>query len=238
MRTIGLQWVEFKSQWSSGTDENIGTVSDLTGQLKEILEEERDREIPEAAPAPIMQRKSFKELGTPTAQAEVPADQRVQHSPQELLALATAERARLEHAGEIDTVGDQQPPHPPPLDHASLVGRKVEVRWRYWRPALPGEKGKKKQLFIWCEAIVVEVSDGTIRKSARGPDCHSAGAVRIRWPADPDRNEPEKLQWAILNPEDWCADAHLGWRWPPCELARVTEEGPLPQQLPKGSRRA
>ena len=38
MRTVGLGWVEFASKWSSGTDETIGSVEDLNGQLKEILE--------------------------------------------------------------------------------------------------------------------------------------------------------------------------------------------------------
>lgn len=31
MRVIGLCWVEFKSHWSSGNNETIGTVEDLTG---------------------------------------------------------------------------------------------------------------------------------------------------------------------------------------------------------------
>lgn len=55
MRVIGLGWVEFKAKWSSGKDEGIGTVSELTGHLMEILEEEADREIPKAAVAPIFQ---------------------------------------------------------------------------------------------------------------------------------------------------------------------------------------
>eukprot|EP00966_Prymnesium_polylepis_P259720 5999344-Prymnesium_polylepis.1 len=44
MRVVGLGWVEFKSPWSSGKDDNVGSMSDLTGQLKDILEEEEDRE--------------------------------------------------------------------------------------------------------------------------------------------------------------------------------------------------
>lgn len=131
-------------RWSSGADENVGSVSDLTQQLTDILEEEEDRPIPEAAPAPIMQRKTFKQLGTPTAQAEKLADQRLTLSVEELRAAAVLERQRLEECLILDTVGDRQPELPPPLND-ELVGRKLEIHWRYWRPAEPGERGKKKQ---------------------------------------------------------------------------------------------
>ena len=73
MRTRGLQWVEFKAQWSSKHNEETGTVPELSNHLKEILKVEKTRreagELPTHAPAPIMKRKSFKQLGTPTAQA-------------------------------------------------------------------------------------------------------------------------------------------------------------------------
>ncbi|KAL3925381.1 MAG: hypothetical protein SGPRY_003662, partial [Prymnesium sp.] len=48
-RVIGLGWVEFRSQWSSGKDEAVGTVTDLTRHLSEILEAEQERVLPEAA---------------------------------------------------------------------------------------------------------------------------------------------------------------------------------------------
>ena len=75
MRTVGLQWVEYRAAWSSSKDEDIGTVEDLRGQLKELIEVERERqfegELPEQAPAPLLKRKTFKELGTPTMQARM-----------------------------------------------------------------------------------------------------------------------------------------------------------------------
>lgn len=82
-RVIGLGWVEFRSQWSSGKEEAVGTITNLTRHLSEILEAEQERVLPEAAAAPIMQRKTFKELGTPTAQAETLADQRLSLTSQE-----------------------------------------------------------------------------------------------------------------------------------------------------------
>ena len=73
MRVRGLQWVEFKAKWSSSKDEDAGTVPELTNHLKEIVKVEKARreagELPDSAPAPIMKTKTFKELGTPTAQA-------------------------------------------------------------------------------------------------------------------------------------------------------------------------
>lgn len=145
MRVIGLGWVEFRTQWSSGKDESVGNLSDLMCHLADILCEEEERPIPEAAAAPIMRRKTFKELGTPTAQAEELSDQRLSMSSEQLLAAAERKRAELEANGELDTVGDRQPKDPPPLDE-SLVGRKIEIHWRYWREATAGERGKKKQV--------------------------------------------------------------------------------------------
>ena len=90
MRTRGLQWVEFKAKWSSSNDENIGTVDELAAHLRTIIEHERARraagELPSSAPAPILRRKSFKDLGTPTAQALALAEQRLEYSAEELRA--------------------------------------------------------------------------------------------------------------------------------------------------------
>lgn len=116
----------------------------IIGHLKDILEEEEERDIPQAAPAPIMQRKTFKQLGMLTAQAEELANQRLNLSDEELRLAAVRERQRLESIGVLDTLGDKQPKKPPPLD-GNMVGRQLEIRWRYWRPAAPGEKGTKKQ---------------------------------------------------------------------------------------------
>lgn len=69
-----------------------------------------------------------------------------------------------------------------------------------------------------------EVSDGTIRKSKRSKETLPAGAVRIRWPADAEFEERETLVWSILHPSDWCKEVHLGWRWAPCELERLSAE--------------
>ena len=52
MRVVGLGFDEYKPAWSSSKDEFIGTVDDLSEQLREILLEEEQRrgdgELPQA----------------------------------------------------------------------------------------------------------------------------------------------------------------------------------------------
>ena len=130
MRTRGLGFVEFRTPWSSSKDESVGTVEQLTAPLREILIEEEERrvcgELPDVAVVPVMKRKSFKELGSPTAQAKALATCIKELDQEELLAAAQLERERLEQAGEIDAVADAQPAKPPPV--ASLEGKWLELR--------------------------------------------------------------------------------------------------------------
>ena len=215
MRTRGLQWVEFKTAWSSGADDEIGTVEDLTGHLKELLAEEQERrragELPEQAPAPIMKRKTFRALGTLTPQAEQLAERHTELSPEQLRALAERERERLEEAGEIDRVADAQPRgEPPPFE--SLVDKEIEVRWRYWIRD-DTRKSKRRAVYIWIVGKVVEVADGKAKRSAKCKSPLPWGAVRIRWPEDVDYAEGETFVWSVLKPTDFNEERHLGWRY-------------------------
>ena len=115
------------------------------------------------------------------------------------------------------------PPKPPPCND-SLVGKELEIRWRYWRPVNKGERGKKKAVDIWCVGTVVQVANGTTDKAS--PRCKKildAGAVCIKWPADPEFDEPEKYQWSILTKENWNKEAVLGWRYTASQLAKLGE---------------
>lgn len=170
MRTIGLSWTEWRTPWSASDDENVGTVQNLREHLKEVLasekELERRGELPskerslesDAAlaaecPAPQMQRKTFKALGTPTVQAATLSSDRTDLSAEEVLHRARLKRAELEAAGEIDWVCDRQPhavgQGPTPGRH--LIGKTLEVRWRYHH------KETGKPVYIWCEGEVVQV---------------------------------------------------------------------------------
>ena len=222
MRTRGLQWVEFAARWSSSTDEYVGTVEELTGHLKELIEHERDLrendELPDVAPPPVVRRKTFKQLGTPTAQAEVLMAAREELTPDELREAAEDERDRLEEAGEIDHVADAQPERPP--DFASLLNVHLEVRWPYRVPDQAKKRGYKTH-YIWAEGEVVEIADGTTTK--RTPQCKTVlawGAVRIKWPKDSRYDEDESFTWTVLVEDSWRKEKHLGWRFAKPELAR------------------
>ena len=77
---------------------------------------------------------------------------------------------------------------------------------------------------IWCEGQVALVANGTTTtekpESAKCKKLAKAGAVRIRWPADPAREEPETFAWYILQDADFAPrkDTHLAWRLSASEL--------------------
>ena len=160
MRVIGLGFVEFKTPWSSSKDDTVGTVAHLSQLLRDILMEEQERsacgELPDAPVVPVMKRKTFKELGEPTAQAGELGTTIKELTPAELLALAQARRLELEVAGEVDTVGDEQDELPPKLDD-SLVGSMVEICWRYWHQVRSdaGGEGRRREAQEVCCADVV-----------------------------------------------------------------------------------
>ena len=241
MRVIGLGFDEFKPAWSSSKDTFIGTVDDLSEQLRVILMEEQQRrdeeELPNAAVVPQMRRKTFKELGTPTVQAKALADKVLELPAAELLERARAERERLQDAGEIDEVFDNQPEEAPPCDD-TLPGTKLEVRWRYWAPVTAaekaaGDKRQKRAVDIWCECEAVQVANGTsdtgrlnVMQPEAAPKCKTlldAGAVRLKWPEDLNREEPESFTWCILTKANWNAEAVLGWRFTAAELKKRRE---------------
>ena len=116
----------------------------------------------------------------------------------------------------------------PTLDD-SMIGSELEVCWRYWRPPTDeekaaGEKRKKIGVKIWCEGKVEQVANGTTDKeSTRCKNLLKAGALRIRWPADLVRKEPETLSWHVFQDADWNQDAHLGWRFTTATLKARAE---------------
>jgi hypothetical protein len=169
-----------------------------------------------------MKRKTFKQLGTLTKQAQEAAEDLTDISEEELRAMAQKEHERLKAAGEIDRTEDMQPDTAPPWD--SLNNVMLEINWRYW-VQLPN--GRRKGELCWCEGRVVDVASAAasqipakIRKDLEAKPKYRA--VRVCWPADPERNEKETLVWSIIKPEDWKSQKrHLGWRFAPCELAKL-----------------
>ena len=99
----------------------------------------------------------------------------------------------------------------------------LEIRWRYWAPVndpTGKDKRKKRAVDIWCEAEVVQVANGTTDKAPRCRNLLKAGAVRLKFAADADRNEQEHFVWSILEEGNWNAEAVLGWRFTRAELSK------------------
>ena len=70
------------------------------------------------------------------------------------------------------------------------------------------------QVYIWTSGEVVEVADGkTTKRTAKCSSPLPWGAVRIRWPEDKNRDEPESFAWSVLKPVDFNREVHLGWRF-------------------------
>ena len=129
----------------------------------------------------------------------------------------------------------------------SLVGSSLELCWRYWRPPTDaeiakGDKRKKIQQFIWCECDVVLVANGTTTtenpENAKCKTLAKAGAVRVKWPADVDRNEPESFMWLILQDADFAPDKdrHMAWRLTASELQKCAEAAVEAEPVPKRRR--
>jgi hypothetical protein len=91
-----------------------------------------------------------------------------------------------------------------------------------------------------CEGEVTQVADGkTMRKTKnKNSPLVEAGAVRVRWPEDKERNEPETFSWHVLQASDWNADAHLGWRFTKAELAKRSEAAEAAARKQKEQREA
>lgn len=126
-----------------------------------------------------------------------------------------------------------------PVPDKALVGKMLEVRWRYWH------KTTGQPVYMWCEGEVVQVrvlvrpavahssgnthvatqaADGEAdRMSARCKKVLPAGALRIKWPADVEYDEEESYTWTMLNPKAFNRDVHLGWRFAASELKRMEE---------------
>eukprot|EP00965_Chrysotila_dentata_P149444 4935494-Pleurochrysis_carterae.AAC.6 len=117
-----------------------------------------------------MKAKTFKQLGTPTVDAEQLAEME-EIDLVKLRASATAARGADEAELRTDAVQERQPSAPPKLD-ARLVGRKID------------------------EGEVVSAADagtGDKKTVERSRTLLPASAIRFQWPADLERDEPKSF---------------------------------------------
>ena len=101
-----------------------------------------------------------------------------------------------------------------------LLDRRAGRPQRTWSTSRPAaDAASAGGAFSDGTSVTVDPDRATCRKLAK------AGAVRIRWPADPTRDvpEPETFSWHIFQKELWRKDAHLGWRYSEGELQKRAE---------------
>ena len=116
-------------------------------------------------------------------------------STAELRVKAEAARQRRVEAGISDPVENMQPVKSPAFDQ-SLVGKWLEVRWKYTN------KDTGEPEYIWSTGKVVRVADGLAdKRSARAKKILPAGALLWAWEADADFEEKAGEQWLILLPD-------------------------------------
>ena len=90
---------------------------------------ERLKKLPTEAAPPHHKAAALKTLGTADADA-LEIESRALFSTEELKAKAEAERTQRIEVGIADDVESAQPLQPPAFDQ-SLVGKLIEVRWKY-----------------------------------------------------------------------------------------------------------
>ena len=224
MRVLGLGWTQFETAWSSGKDKHIGSIAHLRKHLDEILVHEmgqrRLKRIPTEAAAPEMKARTMKELGTATCDSKELAAKAL-FSVEEVRLAAIAEQARRDEAGEDDVLEREQPEDPPPLDD-SLVGKRLEICWKYYSTETD------EPLLIWSPCEVVKVADGTSDKaSERCKKMLPAGAVLVKWAEDKDREEKETLGWKVLLPKKFNKHTQYGWRYDPRDVPRAAPAPPV-----------
>ena len=223
MRVLGLGWLQYATRWSSNKDSKVGTVAHLRELLKEILTEEvsqrRLKELPTEAALPQQIRRNLGQLGEVDEDA-VDTEKKALFSTEELKRKAEVEMQRRVESGISDTVENLNGVTPPPFDQ-KLVGKQVEVCWKY------NDKSTGEPLLIWATGRIARVADGlTDTRSPRARSVLPAGMVLWAWDADPEFEEVAGEKWLALLPQKWnpSRKLHYGWRFDPREFgaARVT----------------
>ena len=226
MRVLGCGWDKYETRWSSNKNAKIGTVEHLTTLLEEIFVDElararfppgTERGLPTEAAPPQHRARAVSQLGTLDPEAAAIRGKAL-FSTEELRVKAEAARERRIEAGISDPVENMQPVKNPPFDQ-SLVGKWLEVRWKY------KNKDTGEPEYIWSTGKVTRVADGlTDKKSAKAQKILPAGALLWAWEADPDFEEAAGEQWLVLLPDKWNRQVHYGWRYDPREREAARAE--------------
>ena len=118
--------------------------------------------------------------------------------------------------------------HDAPVFDSGLVGKRLEVLWKYFETTADGER---KAHLIWATGRVARVADGlTDKRSSRAKKILPAGALLWEWDADPQFDEQAGEQWLILLPKKWNTQQQYAWRFDPRELGAVQANAQDPRR--------
>ena len=200
IRVEGFGWTDLKTQWSSGTNAEIGTVDHLTKHLLDIVKQEKRRGIPDSPPVPPLQRMSTTQLGTITPEVE----ELNTRDEQEQEAFVQSARKKRAARPEFDDHTNRQPATAPSL--ASLKGAHLEVCDWVETP----EDGHQLH---WFSGVVKQVSDGTVTR-ASGRGVYAEGTVLIHFDEQPFDKEPGgTAAWTVLPPTKFNKNTRNSWRF-------------------------
>jgi len=237
MRVLGLGWSQFATRWSSKADSRIGSVAHLQKLLVDELlpfemAERRLKKLPTEAAPPQSLQKEARSLGALDADA-VEVEKKTLFSTEELRRKSDEAMQRRVADGTADDVEALQPPkdQAPAFDQ-DLVGKWIEVRWRYT------DKDTGEYIYIWSPGKVVRVADGLTDKTTKmGKKLLPAGAVLWAWEADAEFDEEPGEKWLTLRKDKFNEQVWYGWRLDPRELVARQPGAAQTPEAQRGARR-
>ena len=137
-----------------------------------------------------------------------------------------AMQRRVADGTAADVEALQPPKDQAPAFDQDLVGKWIEVRWRYT------DKDTGEYIYIWSPGKVVRVADGLTDKTTKmGKKLLPAGAVLWAWEADAEFDE-EPVANHKFNEQVW-----YGWRLDPRELVARQPGAARTPEAQRGARR-
>ena len=194
IRTLGLGWVDLAIPWScNGKDLS---PEELVRHLKLIIKEQKKRDIPSKPMIDLPKRKELPILGNKTKDLKNIDSLNVSKGGS-FEDKATEMRDEREAAGIGDRFAAIQPMSRPTINK-QLIGKRLDVCLIY-------ELDVGGTELRWCQGEVILISDGSniLKPGARTAKFKAGEAVRIRWDANIDRNEPVHTTAQRLLPTKW-----------------------------------
>lgn len=221
IRTKGFGWLEFHVPFSKKGDANIGSVANLTGELKRVIRDEQGRVPPDEPPVEAARCRKLPVLGTMTEQrkgfdSECLSREEMRNNNKVASAAKVAE-AEARVLGKRDPYALKQPEETPEVNE-EFVGRCIEVLTEIEEVQVD-DKGDEVMVYSkqWLPATVTKISKGDDKKKNKAG---TAIKVQAGWVLL-DYDDGVSL-WTRLNPKQFNCTALGSWR---LDLDEVVEEG-------------